>query len=652
MSRSETRAFHALQPTIKELVKVEKDLLAKFQNQVREANDVIRTWMDTCKEHEKYSRQDLLTHYMLMENHVVEMLNANKTETKQHSALCREMMSKKRVDIREVWHKERKNYVQMDQIKQMKVDEEAVKKVMDETRVQQSALHDGLAILKEDHGMDQEQAETTADEIRGEAFIKMDKKRLDDQCTDAANQLDGLAKIPLADVTTKDAADMSEGFKKEITRVRNQMEVLAATVKTVSYDRDFEMYRKQLDNRMKLLDQYLELNREMVGKMDKNKQTTAKQAITRSHNNAKGVVQGVDEWKDKNLQGAMMSNRKNRIVLHMQYTQEEKDARAETERIWKKNEKKTSTSTFKEPRIEVKKEIQGFGPSNKIDENHSEDDADSEDYNEVSSGDEDVKIDWAKPFHHKQRKTTAWDIIASGEYKVSNFYDASSPKKDKKTLDSVQMFDGKDITLYKSWKESVSMAIIANLNLSFIEKLFRLKAKLKGVPYGYIEMYQLSGINLPRALKQLDKLYEENSMDQNALFEKLSLCKPVDLFNYDSIQEVLLTIRKIESHCGKNHKDKAGEISIYIKKSPATTASIKLYCDIRQIKKPTLTLFKNWADDQCDALQANRHDSMIKNDKLIVTGVTMKQSTVNNAVYQQIEYVEDGWSLGYEELEA
>jgi hypothetical protein len=143
-------------------------------------------------------------------------------------------------------------------------------------------------------------------------------------------------------------------------------------------------------------------------------------------------------------------------------------------------------------------------------------------------------------------------------------------------------------------------------------------------------------------------------MDQNALFEKLSLCKPVDLFNYDSIQEVLLTIRKIESHCGKNHKDKAGEISIYtnIKKSPATTASIKLYCDIRQIKKPTLTLFKNWADDQCDALQANRHDLMIKNDKLIVTGVTMKQSTVNNAVYQQIEYVEDGWSLGYEELEA
>jgi hypothetical protein len=54
--------------------------------------------------------------------------------------------------------------------------------------------------------------------------------------------------------------------------------------------------------------------------------------------------------------------------------------------------------------------------------------------------------------------------------------------------------------------------------------------------------------------------------------------------NYDSIQEVMLTIRKIESHCGKHRKgkDKAGEISIYtnIKKSPATTAAIKLFCDI------------------------------------------------------------------------
>jgi hypothetical protein len=84
-------------------------------------------------------------------------------------------------------------------------------------------------------------------------------------------------------------------------------------------------------------------------------------------------------------------------------------------------------------------------------------------------------------------------------------------------------------------------------------------------------------------------------------------------------------------------------------------ASIKLFCDIRQIKKPTLTLFKEWADDQCDALQANRHDSLVKHEKLITktesTGVSVRQSTVNNAVFQEHEYEEDGFSSGYEELE-
>jgi hypothetical protein len=81
-----------------------------------------------------------------------------------------------------------------------------------------------------------------------------------------------------------------------------------------------------------------------------------------------------------------------------------------------------------------------------------------------------------------------------------------------------------------------------------------------------------------------------------------------------------------------------------------------LFCDIRQIKKPTLTLFKEWADDQCDALQANRHDSLVKHEKLITktesTGVSVRQSTVNNAGFQEHEYEEDGFSSGYyEELE-
>jgi hypothetical protein len=68
-------------------------------------------------------------------------------------------------------------------------------------------------------------------------------------------------------------------------------------------------------------------------------------------------------------------------------------------------------------------------------------------------------------------------------------------------------------------------------------------------------------------------------------------------------------------------------------------------------------MFKEWADDQCNALQSNRHDALVKNDKLIAktdsTGVTMKNSTVNNAVsLRQFEEQEDGFSSGYEELKA
>jgi hypothetical protein len=237
----------------------------------------------------------------------------------------------------------------------------------------------------------------------------------------------------------------------------------------------------------------------------------------------------------------------------------------------------------------------------------SEDESDTAEYNDANSGDEDVKIDWTKKFHTKQRKTTAWDVIASGEYRVSNYFDANAPKKDKKILDSVLVFDGKDITMYKAWKESVSMAICANMSLPFDEKLFKLRSELKGVPHGYVETYQLSGINFSKALRELDSKYQDNSDDQNALFEKLSLGKTIDLYNHDSIQEVLLTIRKIENHCGSNKRNKAGEISMYtnIKKTTNTTVAIRLFCDIRQEKKPSLALFKMWVADQCDALQAN-----------------------------------------------
>jgi hypothetical protein len=62
-----------------------------------------------------------------------------------------------------------------------------------------------------------------------------------------------------------------------------------------------------------------------------------------------------------------------------------------------------------------------------------------------------------------------------------------------------------------------------------------------------------------------------------------------------------------------------------------------------------------WAADQCDALQANRHDLQVKHEKSITktesTGV--KQSVVNHMMMNmEADQEDDGNSTGYEELEA
>jgi hypothetical protein len=142
------------QMKIKCLNKVEKDLFDKFQNQIKGAHDVIRTWIDICQEYEKYSRQDLLAHYMVLENHMIKMLNTNKAENKQHSDHCRGIMSGRRGDIRKVWHKERENFSKVDQIMQMKVDTDIFNKMMDETKLRQEDLHKKLALLEQVHGME------------------------------------------------------------------------------------------------------------------------------------------------------------------------------------------------------------------------------------------------------------------------------------------------------------------------------------------------------------------------------------------------------------------------------------------------------------------------------------------------------------------
>jgi hypothetical protein len=463
---------------------------------------------------------------------------------------------------------------------------------------------------------------------------------------------------------------LAEGFKLEFQTLVNQINSLSWNCQHVSFESEFERYRHEMDRRMKLMMQYADSNRAVVEYYPKKTIATAKRGITATTKKCQKVLDHIDEWRSTGLQVAMLSNRKNHTSLEIALAKDERRTKNyENLTAEYKKGKDLEKAMRKKPEpisinlSNVNGSLKSAASVKSHDNSHessrdnsSEDSEDSQEYNEVDSGDDVVKIDWKKAFHHKQRKTTAWDVIASGEYRVSHYFDSNAPKKDKKILDSVLVFDGKDVTMYKTWKESVSMAICANMSLPFDEKLFKLRSKLKGVPLGYVETYQLSGINFSRALRELDRLYLENSDDQDALFEKLNSLKPVDLYNYDSIQEVLLTIRRIDNHCGAHKKNKAGEISMYtgIKKTPATTAAIRLFCDIRKIKKPTLALFKLWAADQSDALQANRHDLMVKNEKSITKpdSLGVRQSTVNHVARGDGGGEDEGNSSAYEELEA
>jgi hypothetical protein len=235
---------------------------------------------------------------------------------------------------------------------------------------------------------------------------------------------------------------------------------------------------------------------------DKKTAATAKGGITRNMTACQKVLDYLDEWKETNLARAMLSNRKNHTSLELTLAADERKSKeyARLAAELKAKKKLTNpTSQLKKSATVEKHDSSLINKSEKKGDS-SEDESDSAEYNDANSGDEDVKIDWTKKFHTKQRKTTAWDVIASGEYRVLNYFDANAPKKDKKILDSVLVFDGKDITMYKAWKESVSMAICANMSLPFDEKLFKLRSKLKGVPHGYVESYQVSGINFSRAL--------------------------------------------------------------------------------------------------------------------------------------------------------
>jgi hypothetical protein len=112
-----------------------------------------------------------------------------------------------------------------------------------------------LADEKKLQGIDANQDKQRVDELRGEKFLKMDMSRLDEQVNDSKTQLEALAQIPIEDLSSKEAIDINEGFKKEVNRVRAQMDALSQTIKNVSYQKEFDSYRAQLAERMKTVDQ-------------------------------------------------------------------------------------------------------------------------------------------------------------------------------------------------------------------------------------------------------------------------------------------------------------------------------------------------------------------------------------------------------------
>jgi hypothetical protein len=181
---------------------------------------------------------------------------------------------------------------------------------------EKATVHGGLEKEKEVMGIPGgEQDEKTLEEVRGVALLELEKKLLDDQVELSAKKLSRMAKVPNDQIDAVSAAELAEGFKKEFHGLRNQLDELAMACPYVSYESEFDVYRQQLERRIKLIEQFVEPNRKVVELLDKTACKSAKQAITRGLNSAKSVITHIDKWKETNLIGTMLSNRKNRTSI-------------------------------------------------------------------------------------------------------------------------------------------------------------------------------------------------------------------------------------------------------------------------------------------------------------------------------------------------
>jgi hypothetical protein len=171
--------------------------------------------MRESKQYEKATRAQLFAQYKIMEDVVIDILNQNKKDSKDHSKAVRKMMQGRRGEIKELWHAERANYHQLDLVIQLKKDTEEVKKIFQETAKEQKLNMDILELEKEEAGV-YAGDERSAQEIRNEAFMELDMKRLDREFREVAEAVESCAKVKLP---TEDPVELGERFKLEFIQI-------------------------------------------------------------------------------------------------------------------------------------------------------------------------------------------------------------------------------------------------------------------------------------------------------------------------------------------------------------------------------------------------------------------------------------------------
>jgi hypothetical protein len=155
-----------------EWTKIEQDLLDNFGEQINTALTKIDEWLNKCKDYENQTQDDLFGNYKVVEDCLLGFLKNNNTEMKKQPDKIRMVMSQRMRPIKELWQKERLNYVELDWLLRIKMDKASYKPGMEAMAEKQRIVHEGLAEEKR-IGLRKKVHEDKA----GEMFIKTSIER-------------------------------------------------------------------------------------------------------------------------------------------------------------------------------------------------------------------------------------------------------------------------------------------------------------------------------------------------------------------------------------------------------------------------------------------------------------------------------------------